>query len=264
MYAKRMGRLYVVWNIVYLPVTIFGFIVDDVSIGIALLQFVRGFFLIGQQFYSWHLWYVLALIYATMIFYSIRRATINVRYYVSLALFTVGAVISAIVLDSSDIATFSVIIRLAKQTIISGRLFMGVGYFALGMLIAEKKMIYMIYNKKILIAVALGCIVSSYMVPYSIIVFTLRYVTVFCLFLFVIQIKLPASGVYAKLRDSSKVVYFTHMLIFFLWSAIKNFQNVNGMDAFIVVTVMTVTMSLLITTHKGDKRYNRIYNVFFG
>lgn len=57
----------------------------------------------------------------------------------SLALFVIGAAVSAIVLDGSNIATFSVVVRLAKQTIINGRLFMGIGYFALGMLIAEKK-----------------------------------------------------------------------------------------------------------------------------
>ena len=260
-YAKRMARLYVVWNIVYLPISIFGFIHDGVSIGTALLQFIRGFFLIGQQFYSWHLWYVLALIYAAVIFYSMRKTTINVRYFVSLALFVIGAAVSAIVLDGSNITTFSVIIRMAKQTIINGRLFMGIGYFALGMLIAEKKMIY---NKNALIAVAFGCIVLSYIVPYSIIVFALRYITVFCLFLFVIQIYLPASDVYVKLRHSSKVVYFTHMLFFFTWSAIKSFQDVNGMDAFVIVTSMTVITSLLIIAHKDEKSYNKIYNAFFG
>lgn len=54
-YAKRMFRLYVVWNIVYLPITIFGFIHNGVTLKTALLQFIRGFFLLGQQFYSWHL-----------------------------------------------------------------------------------------------------------------------------------------------------------------------------------------------------------------
>lgn len=134
---------------------------------------------------------------------------------------------------------------------------MGIGYFALGMLIAEKKMRY---NKNALFAVAFECIVSSYIVPYSIIVYALRYITVFCLFLPIIQINLPASSVYVKLRHSSKVVYFTHMLFFFTWSAIKSFQNVNGMDAFVIVTSMTVITSLLIIAHKDDKSYNRIYN----
>ena len=165
----------------------------------------------------------------------------------SLALFVIGAAVSAIVLDGSNIATFSVVVRLAKQTIINGRLFMGIGYFALGMLIAEKKMRY---NKNALFAVAFECVVSSYIVPYSIIVYALRYITVFCLFLPIIQINLPASSVYVKLRHSSKVVYFTHMLFFFTWSAIKSFQNVNGMDAFVIVTSMTVITSLLIIGHK--------------
>ena len=260
-YMKRMCRLYVVWNMVYLPISIFGFMYNGATIKTALLQFARGFFLIGQQYYSWHLWYVLALIYVAMIFCLFNKTNVYVRYYVSLVLFGIGAVISAIITDGTDVVAFSVIIRLVQQTIANGRLFMGIGYFGLGMLIADREIAF---NKMFLIATILGCLVLSYIVPYSIIVFVLRYVTVFCLFLLVVQTKLPMSDLYIKLRQSSTVVYFIHMFLFFGWSAIKNFQDVNGIDAFVMVASVAVITSFLLNIHKGNKRYDEIYNIFFG
>lgn len=173
----------------------------------------------------------------------------------------IGAIITAIVTDGIDVDLFSTTIRLVKQTIINGRIFMGIGYFGLGMLIAEKEIRF---NKMILTIVALGCAFSSYIISSSVIVLVLRYVTVFCLFLWVMQTSLPASSLYIKLRQSSTVVYFTHMLLFFAWSSIKNFQHVNGMDSFIVVTSITIIISFLINFHKGNKRYDEIYNIFFG
>lgn len=129
------------------------------------------------------------------------------------------------------------------------------------MLIADREIAF---NKMFLIATILGCLVLSYIVPYSIIVFVLRYVTVFCLFLLVVQTKLPMSDLYIKLRQSSTVVYFIHMFLFFGWSAIKNFQDVNGIDAFVMVASVAVITSFLLNIHKGNKRYDEIYNIFFG
>ena len=260
-YIKRMLRLYIVWNIVYLPITVFGFMHNGATIKTALVQFIRGVFLIGQQFYSWHLWYILAVIYAVIIFCFFKKTSIYIRYYVSFILFVIGAIISAIVADGAGVDEFSVIIRLAKQTIVNGRLFMGIGYFGLGMLIAEKEITF---NKKFLITAFFGCMVSSYITPYSIIVFAFRYVMVFCLFLYVMQTNLSANIIYIKLRQSSTVVYFIHMLLFFAWSTIKNFKHVNGMDAFIVVMGLAVVISFLLNTHKGNERYDKIYNIFFG
>ena len=64
--------------------------------------------------------------------------------------------------------------------------------------------------------------------------------------------------------DSVNIEKYIHMLFFFVWSAIKSFQDVNGMDAFVIVTSMTVITSLLIIAHKDDKSYDRIYKAFFG
>ena len=62
-YLSRVLSLYVIWNIIYLPITIFGFKENNMSFARYVLDCIRGFLFIGQQFYSWQLWYLLSVIF---------------------------------------------------------------------------------------------------------------------------------------------------------------------------------------------------------
>lgn len=57
-YLSRVLSLYVIWNIIYLPITIFGFKENNMSFARYVLDCIRGFLFIGQQFYSWQLFSV--------------------------------------------------------------------------------------------------------------------------------------------------------------------------------------------------------------
>lgn len=62
-YLSRVLSLYVIWNIIYLPITIFGFKENNMSFARYVLDCIRGFLFIGQQFYSWQLWYLLSVFF---------------------------------------------------------------------------------------------------------------------------------------------------------------------------------------------------------
>ena len=62
-YLSRVLSLYVIWNIIYLPITIFGFKENNMSFARYVLDCIRGLLFIGQQFYSWQLWYLLSVIF---------------------------------------------------------------------------------------------------------------------------------------------------------------------------------------------------------
>lgn len=62
-YLSRVLSLYVIWNIIYLPITIFEFKENNMSFARYVLDCIRGFLFIGQQFYSWQLWYLLSVFF---------------------------------------------------------------------------------------------------------------------------------------------------------------------------------------------------------
>ena len=68
-YLARMCRLYLVWTVIYLPLTVYGFYIDGVPPLKAVAVFVRNLLLVGENYMSWPLWYLLALIIAVAIIY---------------------------------------------------------------------------------------------------------------------------------------------------------------------------------------------------
>lgn len=57
---QRLLRLYIIWTAVFLPVTVLGSILEGRAVWKSALLFLRGFLLVGENFCSWPLWYLLA------------------------------------------------------------------------------------------------------------------------------------------------------------------------------------------------------------
>lgn len=58
--TKKLLRLYLTWTVVFIPVSVFGFAMNGVEPAKAVVSFVRGTLLVGENIYSWPLWYLLA------------------------------------------------------------------------------------------------------------------------------------------------------------------------------------------------------------
>lgn len=56
----RLLKLYLIWTVLYLPVTVFGSVIHGDCLAYALAVFARGTLFIGENYYSWPLWYLLA------------------------------------------------------------------------------------------------------------------------------------------------------------------------------------------------------------
>ena len=72
-YVLKLLRLYLTYTIVFFPLAIYGFIHLDTPFIQALYRYIRNFLLIGSQYYSWHLWYVLATIVAVSLIALLSR-----------------------------------------------------------------------------------------------------------------------------------------------------------------------------------------------
>ena len=79
-YTKRIVELYVFWTIIYFPVTIWYFFNNDNPFYTDILSFIKGFFFRGENYYSWHLWYLLSMIYSLILLCILKRNSIKNRY----------------------------------------------------------------------------------------------------------------------------------------------------------------------------------------
>ena len=78
---KKFLRLYVIWSIIYLPLTFCGWIIEGNREPVYLLRCVRNFILVGDNFYSWALWYLNGLVFA-LIFIDLLLRKFSIKQIV--------------------------------------------------------------------------------------------------------------------------------------------------------------------------------------
>ena len=66
-------RLYLTWTFLYVPVTVFGFMIHGTAPWKAAILFVRNVLLVGENFCSWPLWYLLASVVGFGLVYAMLR-----------------------------------------------------------------------------------------------------------------------------------------------------------------------------------------------
>lgn len=64
---KKVLRLYIIWSIIYAPLTLYGWMMESNGKTFYLLLCVRNYIFVGENFYSWTLWYLNGLIFALIL-----------------------------------------------------------------------------------------------------------------------------------------------------------------------------------------------------
>lgn len=93
---KKIFNIYIIWSIVYLPLTVYGwFIEGNKTVEYAALC-IRNYILVGDNFYSWALWYLNGLIFA-LILIDILSKRISIEKIVGFGsvAYLVGIVLAA-------------------------------------------------------------------------------------------------------------------------------------------------------------------------
>lgn len=92
----KLIRLYLTWTLLFLPLTIYGNMVKGNSPLYAFLYFVRGTLFVGENYYSWPLWYLLASAVGFALVYYLLRGGIQFTriIFLSFCLLLIGYCIS--------------------------------------------------------------------------------------------------------------------------------------------------------------------------
>ena len=220
-HALKTLKLYIIWTIVYLPITIWNYVECKMSLTNAVIDFLRGLFLTGEHYNSWVLWYLLSSIYALIFIMILFRIKVKLRSIVLLgfSLFLIGVFISPVPDNLALKTPLSFLKMIIDNTIGSGRLFGGMFFIPLGMIIREKQKPRIYAYPLIIIGLVvcfMGMIISRYISNIFIAVLSTG------VFIFVVNTPLKFSKVYYLLRKTSTTIYLIHLLIYsafevFIW-----------------------------------------------
>lgn len=81
----KLAWLYVVWTVLFLPVTVYGNLLSSKGLWQSVVEFVRCTLLVGENFYSWPLWYLLASVVAFALVYVCLRAGVSCAQLIALS-----------------------------------------------------------------------------------------------------------------------------------------------------------------------------------
>ena len=200
----RIGRLYLLWTLIYLPYAIYGFSIEDLGFIKSLAIYTRNILLVGENFWSWPLWYLLAMFVAGCIIYLLLRCKVKRTYWYILAvLFAVSGVFID-ELRANDWGGVNLYYSIFKTT--RNGFFIGFPYIALGVFISSHGV--RLHQIGLFVLLMIGFAAQLFDIPLS------NFVTIYALFALILGLHLPTrkDDLYINMRLSSSVIYFTHML----------------------------------------------------
>ena len=260
-YIIKIVKLYIIWSIIYLPITIYHFIYGEHihSTLVTLLGILKNYVFIGEQYYSWPLWYLLATIYSYLIVLMFRKFKHSYKtiLFVSIFLFIIGAGYSACIdnlekLPSNFANFFDYLIPILGQ---SGRNLTSLFYIVIGILISNGELKV---NFKVLIPLTFIIFMFCLFIDIEFV----RALLYILLFILITKMNLNNSEIFFKLRKSSSIIYFTHMLVFFIYSLIVGFDNCKGVIGFFVTFATTILLSFVIISINRKKDID-LLNIIF-
>ena len=251
--------LYIIWNIIYFPITIYGFCVSNMPLEKIIFSYLKGLFLVGEQYYSWPLWYLLGMVYilACSIVLKKNKKSLEKICLFNIIIYLIGILISVLIDMNSllpiGIKKFTDVYCLIFE---NTRIMLGFGYFTIGILLRKNNTPI---SKKISF---LGFIVSFVIGFINLEIF--KYVSILLCALFItefvvkINIKNDRS---IFLRKLSTTIYLTHMIFFFLYNIlILKVKEHFGLDSFLVTTIVSVVVGIILIKLFSKKKW---YSIVF-
>lgn len=87
----KITRTYFLWTAIYFPLTVYGWKTRGKSVLFNVLEFVRNILFVGENYYSWTLWYLNGLMFALLlIYFGSKKYTNKQMLYISAILYIIG------------------------------------------------------------------------------------------------------------------------------------------------------------------------------
>ena len=249
-YFFKILKMYVVWTLVSLPLTIYGYCISGEGILHCILSYIKYFFFVGKLYNSYHLWYLLALLYAVIFIWLLRKMRFS-KYailVIAIGMYLINECISYLSLQiDGNIDFINKIIDIYQYVFNKGGIFTGTVYVCIGMLIAEKM-------KVINSFVCIVSLVIINVVQFNVnanICSVMNIIEAVFFFMLIMQIKLPKKEYYTMCRNMSINIYLVHLIVFSVYTilVIKT-PNKLGVDSFVAVSIFSSIIAYIMVKLK--------------
>lgn len=240
-FLKKNITIYLIWTLLYLPLTIYGLYTEgNLNIhGVAI--FLRNLLVKGENFYSWPLWYLLSVIYVAAWFSVWHKLKLSKRFLIisGLTIYLLDAFLldPLIVYIDNNAITWFYESTLESSRILSGFLFISIGVclysyfskidFKIGILGFISGLLLNMLNLPIL--QILGLIIGS-----------------ICLFSVLLDIQYSNGKIGFYMRKFSSVTFFSHMYFFFFLRYLSEVPAVLQSYEFIVTIIMCILLTFVV------------------
>lgn len=242
-YVKKIVRkyikLYIQWCLAYLPLTIWGMIYNytpnHTGILKALVSLIRGYLLLGEQFCSWPLWYLLSAIYGLLFLMVIIKfqKIDNLPFLLIIAIvFYIVAVVLNWINDTELQGVMGMAKLIVEKTIMGGRLLSGIRFLLLGIVFQKIKMKRAITWWWLGIScIVMVCLALIFHFEYSNVALAPMVVVPFLVKCFMYYRKSDCI-LFRLCRKFSQVAYHTHMyFLFMFWYDLTGFKMIRQQGA---------------------------------
>lgn len=225
-YTIRILKLYCLWTLIYLPITIYTFISWEVSLAGGIYSFLKNFILVGENYMSWALWFLLALLVACLLL-KLFMFKLKANFYLVLAISLLLALIGFLLEVFRDSGLGNLYFSVFFTT--RNGFFHGFSYLMMGMLVARLqnrnilKMISWFLLPFLLIASSFLSMQTSWLVNHAL-CFVVTYSLVHCC--------MRKNEGLTLLRKLSIWIYLSHLWILFILIQ----MNVTSMAAQMILT----------------------------
>ncbi len=236
-YCLKIFKLYFLWTILYLPLTIYGIKINNLH-GFSIIEsLIRGTFIMGENYMSWPLWYLWALFIGTLIIRIMIRLKISIDllFVIGLLLFTIGNSLNEINQTPLEDSAIRKVVASYFDIFMTTRngLFTAIPYISAGLLTAKYRNFFLGRRTLFAICLIVSCVSYWNGAPYSIIFLSI-FIVVGASFIY-----LPNRKFWVTLRNMSTLIYFTHMYFVF------EFQQICQMSEFSVFAISTTLATVL-------------------
>ena len=257
-YLVKILKMYCVWTLLSFPLTIYGYMLSGNGIVSCILSYIKYFLFVGKLYNSYHLYYLLALIYAVVIIKVLLKmnkpkwlfGVAFILYSMNMFMQHAGEYI-----DNGGI--LNKIINVYQFVFNKGGVFTGMIYIVIGMIIARRKIII---NKPFCILgiiaceifkVYLGDIADAYILILESALF----------FQIIVGISVLKLNYTVYLRQLSTVIYLVHLIVFSFYTILIIHQpNVLGAKSFLVTAIFSLAIAVLLRKLEKKERFKWIGN----
>ncbi|MBQ2696154.1 MAG: acyltransferase [Clostridia bacterium] len=272
-YFKRILKLYLLWSLVYFPISLINIVNNPKGIVYGFFMYLKNLIFVGS--YT-HLWYLSALLFAVLLVsfllykkWSPRKIVFTSFFFFILGL--LGESYYGVIFPLRKLPFIGDIIHIYFKIFSTTRngLFFAFFYVSLGMflsdkeiLISRKKSLFFFVVSLFMLAIeAFAVTFFGLAKDYNMLLFAAP-AALFC-FLFLRTISIKGNTIH--IRKISSLIFYGHMLVlevFWKWSTVSGVQIQKTPLLFIIVLFVTVFLAILIqriSDKKGFKWLKAIY-----